>query len=82
MPVSSRSAAALICAALAAPAAAQDGAPNFLALGVGLAPDHIGSDDYSPIPLIVGRFQSDFVDVDLRGLSFDLDFAGPRTDRT
>lgn len=48
--------AALAATVLAAPALAQeDGAPDFVALGIATAPDHPGSDDYRILPFGAGR---------------------------
>lgn len=82
-------AALLVCLALLAPgrALAQDTAEEpskgprpYVALGLGLAPDYLGSSDYAPIPLVVAELPTQYAIFSLRGLTLSADVLAPRTD--
>jgi outer membrane scaffolding protein for murein synthesis (MipA/OmpV family) len=69
---------ALLAAIVAAPAAAQDGPPrDFVALGVGVAPEYPGADDYAPIPFGAARLTTPYAVLSLEGPALRADVAGP-----
>lgn len=54
---------------------------DFIALGVGAAPEFIGSDDLEIVPFVAGTYETRFVDISIEGTSLRLDFLGPQTSR-
>lgn len=52
---------------------------NFVALGVGLGPEYLGSDDTEIIPFIAADYVVPYANLSIRGLSFSADVLGPLT---
>lgn len=67
----------------AAPVAADEARPkgpgDFVAVGVGVAPEFLGSEDASAVPFFAGRYNAGLAVLELRGLGLAADFLGPRT---
>lgn len=71
----------------AAPSAgwAQDSADrpqNFIALGVGVGPEYLGSEDVEVIPFIAADYATPYAEFSIRGLSVSADVLGPLTGGT
>lgn len=67
---------------MAAPAYAQPergGPPDFVALGVGITTDYLGSDDFQPIPFGGAKISVPGADIYWRGLGLRADLLSPAT---
>lgn len=64
---------------LLSPAVAQD---NFIALGLGVEPEHLGSEDMKATPFAVGRYDAGPIVFESRGIGLAFDVLSPRTGGT
>ncbi|MEM7528229.1 MAG: MipA/OmpV family protein [Pseudomonadota bacterium] len=54
---------------------------NFIAVGVGAAPEFIGSEDLEIVPFVAANYETQIVDFSIEGPSLRFDFLGPQTSR-
>ncbi|MEM1151775.1 MAG: MipA/OmpV family protein [Pseudomonadota bacterium] len=55
---------------------------NFIAVGIGVEPEYLGSEDIKPTPFAAGRYDSGPVVFESRGIALAFDFVSPLTDGT